>query len=381
MFIDDIFDDIQFIIRRKDNSAHEKKQGEESGMRLGEIAERTGCRVYGDPELEITGMGQIESAQRGELTFLSNIKYKKYLATTQASAVITDRESNLSEGMSGIISPAPYLTFAEALGLFHRPPTPAAGVDERAVVAPTAVIGEGVSIGPYVVIGEGVRIGDGVTIMSHTVVYDGVEIGRNSLIHSQCSIREGCRLGERVILQNQVIIGGDGFGYAPRADRSWQKIPQTGIVVLEDDVEIGSGTTIDRATIGETVIGRGTKIDNLTHIGHGSTVGRDTLLCAQVGLAGSSRVGNQVILGGQVGVAGHLTIGDRVMATAQAGIPASVEPGRAISGSPAIDHRAWLRFCAIFDQIAEWPKEIRELRDRVALLEGSSVSDNKQGTE
>lgn len=350
-------------------------------MRLGEIAARTGCRVHGDPEIEIEGMGQIESARKGELTFLSNVKYRKYLATTQASAVITDRESHLGERLSGIISPTPYLTFAEALGLFHRPPVQAKGIDARAVVAATATIGDGVSIGPYVVIGEGVAIGDGVTIMSHTVIYEGAVIGSQTQIHSQCTIREHCRLGERVILQNQVVVGGDGFGYAPRPDRSWCKIPQTGIVVLEDDVEVGSGAVIDRATIGVTVIGRGTKIDNLTHIGHGSTVGHDTLLCAQVGLAGSTRVGNQVILGGQVGVAGHLTIGDRVMATAQAGIPASVDPGRSISGSPAIDHRAWLRFCAIFDQIADWPREIRELRERVASLEALQLEENNQGNQ
>jgi UDP-3-O-[3-hydroxymyristoyl] glucosamine N-acyltransferase len=340
-------------------------------MRLGEIAERTGCQVHGDPETEITGVAQIENAREGELTFLSNVKYRKYLATTRASAVITDRESNLGEALAGIISPTPYLTFAQALGLFHRPPGQAPGVHPTAVVAASAVLGADVSIGPYVVIGEGVEIGDRVTIMSHVVIYAGVRIGAECLIHSQSTIREHCRLGERVILQNQVIIGGDGFGYAPRPDRSWHKIPQTGVVILEDEVEIGAGTTIDRATIGETVIGRGTKIDNLTHIGHGSTVGRDTLLCAQVGLAGSTHVGNQVILGGQVGVAGHLTIGDRVMATAQAGIPGSVEPGRAISGSPAIDHRAWLRFCAIFDQIAEWPKEMRAIRERLGEIEES----------
>ena len=346
-------------------------------MRLGEIAARTGCQVIGDADLEITGVAQIESAVAGELTFLSNVKYRKYLATTRASAVITDRESHLGEGQSGIISPNPYLTFAEALGLFHRPVKQAAGIDPRAVVAPTALIGEGVSIGPFVVIGEGVRIGDRVTIMGNTVVYDGAEIGDDVLIHSQCTIRERCRLGARVILQNQVVIGGDGFGYAPRADRSWHKIPQTGIVVIEDDVEIGSGTTIDRATIGETVIRGGTKIDNLSHIGHGSTIGRDTLLCAQVGLAGSTHIGNQVILGGQVGVAGHLTIGDRVMATAQSGIPGSVEAGRSISGSPAIDHRAWRRFCAIFDEIADWPKEIRALRERLTVIEETIERENQ----
>lgn len=338
-------------------------------MKLGEIGERLGCRVVGDEGMEISGVAQIENAREGEITFLSNIKYKKYVGVTKASAVILEDETILPPGRSGIISATPYLSFAQALGFFHHQPKPAPGVHGTALVAETAVLGENVSIGPYVVVGEHVRIGENVTIMAHGAIYEGAEIGNDVYLHTHCIVREYCRLGNRVILQNNVVIGGDGFGYAKCPDGSWYKIPQTGIVVLEDDVEVGAGSTIDRATIGATVIGRGTKIDNLVQIGHGSTVGEDTLLCSQVGLAGSSHVGNRVILGGQVGVAGHLTIGDGVMATAQAGIPGSVPAGQAISGSPAIDHRAWLKFSAIFAQIPEWPREMRAMKERLTRLE------------
>ncbi|MBK9708867.1 MAG: UDP-3-O-(3-hydroxymyristoyl)glucosamine N-acyltransferase [Acidobacteria bacterium] len=337
-------------------------------MKLGEIASRLGHEVIGKEDIEITGVATIESAGETQLTFLSNIKYKKYLAVTKAAAVITDKTKNLLEGQSGIISDNPYLTFARALTLFHKPVEPFKEIHSTAVVDPSVEMGSGVVIGPYSVIAGRVKIGSGVTIHSHCQIYPDVEIGDGSLIYSHCAIREGSRIGAGVILQNNVTIGGDGFGYARKSDGSWYKIPQTGVVIIEDEVEIGAGSTIDRATIGSTVIGRGTKIDNLVHIGHGSIVGQNTLLCAQVGLAGSTQVGNEVILGGQVGAAGHLKIGDRVMATAQSGIPASVEAGKIISGSPAIDHRAWLKYCAVYAQTAEVFKEVRVLREQLNEL-------------
>jgi UDP-3-O-[3-hydroxymyristoyl] glucosamine N-acyltransferase len=349
-------------------------------MRLDEIAKAVGGSVKGNGETEIKGMAQIENAGPGELTFLNNRKYRPYLATTKAAAVILADPDLLGEGQAGIISPTPYLAFAMALRLFDRPVATPLGAHPTALIAPGAELGPGVSIGPYTVIGEGVKIGAGVIIRSHCLIEEEAVIGAGSYLHSHSVVRERCRLGERVILQNRVVVGGDGFGYANRPDGSWQKIPQTGIVVIEEDVEIGAGTTIDRATIGETRIGKGSKLDNLVHIGHGSTVGRDTLLCAQVGLAGSTHVGNRVILGGQVGVAGHLTIGDGVLATAQAGIPASIEAGRAISGSPAIDHRAWLKFCAIFGQIADWPREMRRLRERLLALETENLHKEERDT-
>ena len=215
------------------------------------------------------------------------------------------------------------------------------------------------SIGPYTVIGDNVILGDNVSILSHCAIYQGAQVGHGVMIHTHCVIREGCRIGDRVILQNNVVIGSDGFGYAKRQDNSWLKIRQAGVVIIEDDVEIGAGASIDRATIGSTIISKGTKIDNLVQIGHGSFVGQNTLLCAQVGLAGSTRIGNEVILSGQVGVAGHLEIGDRVVATAQTGIPNSVEAGKIISGYPAIENRDWLKSSAIFAQLPKLQREIQ----------------------
>jgi UDP-3-O-[3-hydroxymyristoyl] glucosamine N-acyltransferase len=347
-------------------------------MKLGTIGEKLSCRVVGLKEIEISGVAPIEAAAKGELTFLSNIKYRRYLATTQASAIITDDEANLLEGQSGIISPNPYLTFAEALALFHSPPEYQRGIHSHAMVSPSAIIGENVTIGPFSLVADRVKIGDHVTLLSHCVIYPDAEIGDQTIIHSHCVIRERCRIGARVILQNGVVIGSDGFGYAKRADKSWYKILQTGFVILEDDVEVGAGSVVDRASIGTTIIGRGTKIDNLVQIGHGSTVGKNTLLCAQVGLAGSTQVGNEVILSGQVGAAGHLTIGDRVIATAQTGIPNSVDPDQVISGYPAIANRDWLRSSAVFARLPQLQKEIRELQKKVAQLESLLDQDSRR---
>jgi UDP-3-O-[3-hydroxymyristoyl] glucosamine N-acyltransferase len=338
-------------------------------MKLRELAAKLDCQLTGDPDLEITGLATIEEAKPAQLTFLSNIKYRRYLTTTTASAVIVDDPSVVPSRLSLIISPHPYLTFAQALALFFSPPRLPLGVHPQAVISPSARLGKGVSIGPFSVIGDDVQIGDDVTILSHCTLYPGAEIGDHCFIHSHCVIREKCCLGHHVILQNGAIIGSDGFGYAQRPDQSWYKIPQTGSAVLDEDVEIGAGTVIDRATLGATRIGRGTKIDNLVQIGHGSSVGEDSLLCAQVGLAGSTQVGKEVILGGQVGAAGHLKIGDKVIATAQTGIPASVEPGRTISGYPAIDNRNWLKSSAIFAQLPHMQQEMRRLKARLAEIE------------
>ncbi len=341
-------------------------------MKLKDLADRLNCQCVGNPDLEIAGLAPIESAQSDQLTFLSNKKYIRYLAITQAAAVIVEEAALLPDGRSGLVSSNPYFTFAEAMWIFHPAQPTTDGIHPLAVIAPTAKLGEKVSIGPFTVIGDGVEVGDRVSIHSHCAVYSNARIGPDTLIHSHCVIREGCRLGAKVILQNNVVIGSDGFGYAKTSTNSWFKIPQAGIVVIEDEVEVGTGSTIDRATIGATVVGKGTKIDNQVQIGHGSTVGQNTLLCAQVGLAGSTKVGNEVILSGQVGAAGHLEIGDRVVATAQTGIPNSVEAGKVISGYPAIDNRDWLKSSAIFADLPRLRKEIRELRNRLNELEGIS---------
>lgn len=343
-------------------------------MKLKKISSELNCVLVGDPELEITDAAPIENAGPGQVTFLSNRKYRRHLATTNASAIILENADDLPAGKSAIISSDPYLTFAETMNLLHPPFAPERGIHPSAVISPTAVIGENVSIGPFSVIEDNVVVGDNVSILAHCVVYRHVRIGSDVLIHSHCVVREGCRIGDRVILQNHVVIGGDGFGFAKRPDNSWLKIPQAGVVIIENDVEIGAGSAIDRSTIGSTVIGKGTKIDNLVQIGHGSSVGRNTLLCAQVGLAGSTRVGNEVILSGQVGAAGHLEIGDGVIATAQTGIPSSVEAGKVISGYPAIDNRDWLKSSAVFAQLPKLQKEIRELKERLSKLEGRQNS-------
>jgi UDP-3-O-[3-hydroxymyristoyl] glucosamine N-acyltransferase len=339
-------------------------------MKLKEIAAELKCALVGDPDLEIAEAAPIESAKPGQITFLSNRKYRRHLATTNASAIILENVDDLPAGKSAIISSDPYLKFAEVMNLLHPPLKPERGIHPSAVISPTATIGKNVSIGPFSVVEDNVVIGDNVSVHAHCVIYRDVQIGNDVLIHSHCVIREGCRIGDRVIMQNHVVIGGDGFGFAKRADHSWLKIPQVGVVIIEDDVEIGAGSAIDRATIGSTVIGKGAKIDNLVQIGHGSSVGRNTLLCAQVGLAGSTRVGNEVILSGQVGAAGHLEIGDGVIATAQTGIPNSVEAGKVISGYPAIDNRDWLKSSAIFAQLPKLQKQIRELKERLSKLEG-----------
>jgi UDP-3-O-[3-hydroxymyristoyl] glucosamine N-acyltransferase len=319
-------------------------------MKLKDLAERLECRFVGDPELELSGIGPIEAAEEGELSFLNNRRYLRHLAGTKAAAIILEDSSLLPPGKAGIVSGNPYLSFAEAVELFHPAPRLDGGISRLAEISETARIGAGATIGPFTIIGPGVRIGDRTTILSHCVIYPEVEIGEGTLIHANCVIREGCIIGAKVILQNNVTIGSDGFGYAKRADQSWKKIRQAGIVVIEDEVEIGAGSVVDRASIGKTLIRKGAKIDNL-------------------GLAGSTTVGNDVILSGQVGAAGHLEIGDRVIATAQTGIPNSVEAGKVVSGYPAIDNRDWLRSSAVFAQLPKLQKEIRELRNKINLLE------------
>jgi UDP-3-O-[3-hydroxymyristoyl] glucosamine N-acyltransferase len=234
-------------------------------------------------------------------------------------------------------------------------------IDASARIASTAKIGEGSSIGPYVVIEDDVRIGRHCTLYPFVYIGPGACIGDNFKAYAHASVREFCQIGNNVILQDGAKIGSDGYGYAKKDDGTYYKIVQSGIVVLEDDVEVGANSTIDRGTIGETRIRRGTKIDNLVQIGHASDVGEDTLLCAQVGLAGSSKIGRSVILTGQVGVAGHLEIGDGVVATAQTGIPNSVEAGKVVSGYPAIDNKLWLKSSAIFKRLPELLKRIEAL--------------------
>ncbi len=333
-------------------------------MKLAQIASALNARLEnGAPDTEITGVAGIEEAGPGQITFLANRRYVAAARTTKASVVIlADDFPALSTAM--LRSKNPYLAFARAIELFYQPPQYAAGVHATAVIHASAKIGENAHIGPCVVVDQDVRIGENAVLLAHVVVYRGAQIGDNFLAHAHAVVREHCRLGNNVILQNGVVVGADGFGFAKDDQGHWHKIVQSGPAVIEDDVEIQANACIDRASVGQTHVARGAKIDNLVQVGHGSRVGEDTLLCAQAGLAGSTEVGKNVILAGQVGVAGHCKIGDGAIATAQTGIPNDVAPGAVVSGYPAIDNKLWLRCSAAFNKLPEMAKALRARADK-----------------
>ncbi len=333
-------------------------------MRLADIATALNARLDNAfPETEITGVSGIEQAGQGQLTFVSNPKYNAAAKTTKASAVIVAEDfPAISTGM--LRSKNPYLAWAKAIELFYQPPRYAPGVHPTAVVHPKAKLGKNAHLGPYVVIDEDVVIGDRAVLLAHVVIYRGVTIGDNFFAHAHVVVREFCQLGDNVLLQNGAVVGTDGFGFAKDNSGHWHKIIQSGNVAIESEVEIQANTCIDRASIGETRIGRGSKIDNLVQVGHSCTVGHDTLLISQVGLAGTTDVGDNVILAGQVGVSGHVKIGDGAIAIAQSGIPHDVPAGAMVSGSPAIDHRLWLRCCAAYAKLPEIAKAVRKLSER-----------------
>lgn len=334
-----------------------------TSITVADLALHLGASFQGeDPQAVITGVAGIEEAVSGQLTFVANQKYAAFAHSTQATAVLVEPGFPTLTA-STLRLKNPYLAFARAIELFYTPPAYAPGVHPTAVIAETAVIGKDAHIGAYVVIGEHVTIGDHATLLPHVVVYPHARAGDHLFAHAHAVVREHCQLGDHVTLQNGVIIGADGFGFAKQAvpadQPAWYKILQSGSTILEDHVEVQANACIDRASIGETRIQTGAKIDNLVQVGHGSSVGRDTLLCAQVGLAGSTLVGNHVILAGQVGVAGHCRIGDGVVATAQSGIPNNVAPGKIVSGYPAVDNRQWLRSTALFNRLPELLRGLR----------------------
>jgi len=332
-------------------------------MRLREIASALGARLEnGSPDTVVTGVAGIEKAGPGQLTFLANPKYAAAAKKTQAAAIIVSEDfPAISTAM--LRTRDPYWAFARSIELFYEAPRYPPGVHPTAVIHSSAKIGVNSHIGPYVVIDEGVEIGKQAVLLAHVVIYRAAKIGDNFFAHAHAVVREHCRLGDHVILQNGAVIGSDGFGFAKDNGGHWRKILQSGPAVLEDDVEVQANACVDRASVGETHVARGTKIDNLVQVGHGSSVGQDTLLCAQVGLAGSTAVGNRVILAGQVGVAGHCRIGDGALATAQTGIPSDVPAGQIVSGYPAIENKRWLKCAAIFARLPEIAKAIRTRRN------------------
>ena len=328
-------------------------------MKLGILASTLGARLEnGSPETEITGVAGIKEAGPGQLAFVANPKYAGAAKITKASAVILSEDA-AAVPAAMLRSKNPYLDFARALELFHQPLRYEPGVHPTAVVHASAKLGAGAHIGPYAVIDRDVEIGEQAVILAHVVIYRGAKIGNHFFAHAHAVVRENCRLGNGVVLQNGVVIGADGFGFAKDGAGHWQKIVQPEAVVLGDDVEVQANSCIDRASVGETRIGNGVKIDNLVQVGHASHIGEDTLLCAQVGLAGSTEVGKGAILTGQVGVVGHCKIGDGAIVTPQSGVSGDVAAGAIVSGAPAVDHKLWLKYSALLSKLPEMARAIR----------------------
>lgn len=348
-------------------------------VNLRELADRLDCRLVGEGDAEIHRVAGIEQAGPGDVTFFANPRYAGALRSTRASAVILGEDA-AGAPCAELRTAQPYLAFANALRLFAVSAAPQPGIDRLSAVAEDAALSEGVTVGAFVAIGRRVRIGRGTIVYPNVTIGDGAAIGDDCVIHSNVSIREGVEIGSRVIVQNGAVIGSDGYGFVRRADGSHQKIPQTARVVIEDDVEVGANSAIDRPAVGETRIRAGAKIDNLVQIGHGVTIGRHALLAAQVGIAGSTRIGDEVTLAGQVGVAGHLDIGKGTVATAQSGIPNSLEPESFVSGYPAIDNRAWLRASAVFRRLPLLKRMVTDLEKRIAELEARLMASSTKPT-
>ena len=329
-------------------------------MKLSVIAATLGTPLEnGSPDTEITGVAGIETATAGQITFISNPKYASLARSTRASAVIVAEDfPAISAAM--LRSKNPYLDFARTLEMFCEPKLYRPEIHPTAVIDASAKIAASAHIGPYVVIQEDVVIGENAVLLAHVVIYRGVRIGDNFFAHAHTIVREFCRIGDNVVLQNGVIVGGDGFGFAKDNSGRWHKIPQAQPVVIGDDVEIQSNSCIDRASVGETRIGRGTKIDNLVQVGHGSHIGEDSLLASQVGIAGSTEIGNKVILTGQVGVVGHCKVGDGAIVTPQSGVAGDIEAGAIVSGAPAVEHRLWLKYSAALNRLPELIKLLRK---------------------
>jgi UDP-3-O-[3-hydroxymyristoyl] glucosamine N-acyltransferase len=339
-------------------------------MKLGELATRLGAELRGDAELEVTGVKGIEEAGPTEITFVANPKYSGLARKTKAAAVLVGPDFPEIEAATLRLE-NPYLAFSRTLGMFYQPPAYAAGIHPTAVIDPTAELGEEAHIGAYVVIGPNVKIGAHATLLPHVVLYPGVQAGSYFFAHAHAVVREYCILGDHVTLENGAIIGADGFGFAKDEAGHWEKIPQSGTTRLGNRVDVQANACIDRATVGETRIGDGSKVDNLVQVGHASHVGENTMICAQVGLAGSSEIGNNVILAGQAGVAGHCTLGDGVILTAQTGVSHDIPAGKMISGSPGFDNRVWLRAVTIFQRLPELLKRLDRVEKKLAAQQSA----------
>ncbi len=336
--------------------------------RLYELAELVGGTVDGDGQTLIRGVAGIREAEPGEITFIANPKYEEFLGVTRASAVITGRALSAPKPVIRIDNP--YYAYLQVLNLFAadiavRYPR---GVHESAVVDPSASLGRNVAVGPLCHVGKNARLGDNSTLVGGVFVGEAAEIGSDCLIYPHVTIREGTVVGNRVILQPGVVLGADGFGYAKNGS-THHKVPQIGRVVIEDDVEIGANSCVDRATTGETRVRRGSKIDNLVQVAHNVVMGEDCVVAAQAGISGSSELGNHVVVGGQAGLAGHIAVGDRAILGGRAGVTKDVRPGTVVSGYPAREHNVAKRLFAYTTMLPELFKRVKELEQRLRELE------------
>jgi UDP-3-O-[3-hydroxymyristoyl] glucosamine N-acyltransferase len=347
-------------------------------MTAQEIATLFDGKIVGDPNVEILRVAKIEEAGPGDLTFLSNPKYGKFVDSTKASAILVstvfETERTQSSRLVYIKVPDPYVAFLQVLKRITPVPDPfTKGIHSTALVSPSAKVGKGVSLGANVVLGENVVIGAKTKIGHGCVLGDGSSVGEDSVLYPNVSVYHGCQIGNRVILHSGVVVGSDGFGFAPKSDGTYEKIPQLGIAVIEDDVEVGANCTIDRATMGQTILKRGVKLDNMVQIAHNVVVGENTVIAAQAGISGSTKVGKNVVIAGQVGIVGHIEIGDRSVLMAQSGLPKSTEPGKTYFGYPAKEHLRAMRIEAVIRSLPELAKDIeqlkrslQELRDRLS---------------
>jgi len=337
-------------------------------VKLAELAARLGCRLEGDGTLDIARVASLEDAGPGDVTFLSNPKYASHLATTRASAVIVD-ETVTDAPCARLRTPQVYLAFADALAVLVPPTPTVAGISARASVDPTAEVGPGVTIGPFVVVEAGARVGPGTTLHPHVVVGAGARIGAGCVIHAHASIRERVVIGDRVVLQNGAVIGSDGFGFAKRPDGTHRKIPQVGRVVIEDDVEIGALSVIDRPALGDTRIGAGTKIDNLVQVAHGVRIGRNVLLAAQVGIAGSTVLEDDVVMAGQSGATFHVRLGKGAVVGAKSAVTKDVKPGSHVAGIPAGDVALWRESAVLLRRLPQLRKLMAAIDARLSAIE------------
>jgi UDP-3-O-[3-hydroxymyristoyl] glucosamine N-acyltransferase len=335
--------------------------------KLRDLAALIDARIVGDPEIEIERMATIDQAQPGAITFLANPKYLPLLATTQASAVIIGAEVEAPAGLNLLQCANPYLAFAKILTVLHVQRPEPQGVSPRAVVDASAEIAAGVTIHPGCVVGARVKIGAETILYPNVVLYDDVTLGAHCTIHAGVIIREGCRIGERVIIQPAAVIGSDGFGFAPDGE-GYYKIPQIGIVVVEDDVEIGAGSCIDRAALGVTRLGQGVKLDNLVQIAHNVTIGAHTVMAAQVGIAGSSKIGRHCTFGGQSSAAGHITTGDNLTVGGRGALAGHAAGEQTVSGVPAIPHHDWLKASLIFPKLPTMRKDLKRMQQEIDRL-------------